>query len=215
MSSTEYLNYEGGKFSKSKGVGVFGTDAKDTGIPADVWRFYIYYNRPEKSDALFTWKDFQEKVNAELIGNFGNLVNGRCSSSHASTAARSPQGHPTRSSGRKCAQAEAEIADLFEKVELREAFKKIFALSSLGNKKFQDGEPWKGIKEKPRGDRQPDLGTSPTWCGTLQFLPALTSPAPGQRMAKTLGHGKDRLGGPRQVRGHREGGEARPAVRAP
>ena len=75
MSSTEYLNYEGGKFSKSKGVGVFGTDAKDTGIPADVWRFYVYYNRPEKSDALFTWKDFQEKANAELIGNFGNLVN--------------------------------------------------------------------------------------------------------------------------------------------
>ena len=51
MSSTEYLNYEGGKFSKSKGVGVFGTDARDTGIPADVWRFYMYYNRPEKSDA--------------------------------------------------------------------------------------------------------------------------------------------------------------------
>ncbi|MBE3133843.1 MAG: methionine--tRNA ligase, partial [Acidobacteria bacterium] len=75
MSSTEYLNYEGGKFSKSKGIGVFGTDARDTGIPADVWRFYLYYNRPEKSDALFTWKDFQEKVNAELIGNLGNLVN--------------------------------------------------------------------------------------------------------------------------------------------
>ncbi len=75
MSSTEYLNYEGGKFSKSKGVGVFGTDARETGIPADVWRFYVYYNRPEKSDALFTWKDFQEKVNAELIGNLGNLVN--------------------------------------------------------------------------------------------------------------------------------------------
>ena len=36
-----------------------------------------------------------------------------------------------------------------EKAELREAFHKIFALSSVGNKKFQDGEPWKGIKEKP------------------------------------------------------------------
>ncbi len=46
MSSTEYLNYESGKFSKSKGIGVFGTDARDTGIPADVWRFYVYYNRP-------------------------------------------------------------------------------------------------------------------------------------------------------------------------
>ncbi len=75
MSSTEYLNYEAGKFSKSKGIGVFGTDAMETGIPSDVWRFYIFYNRPEKSDYIFTWNDFLEKINGELIGNLGNLVN--------------------------------------------------------------------------------------------------------------------------------------------
>ena len=97
MSSTEYLNYEGGKFSKSKGVGVFGTDAKETGIPADVWRFYIYYNRPEKSDALFTWKDFQEKVNAELIGNFGNLVNRTLQFVTRFYGGTLPEGTPRRS----------------------------------------------------------------------------------------------------------------------
>ena len=43
----EYLNYEDGKFSKSRGVGVFGNDAKDTKIPADVYRFYLLYIRPE------------------------------------------------------------------------------------------------------------------------------------------------------------------------
>ncbi len=75
MSSTEYLNYEDGKFSKSRGVGVFGSDAIETGIPADAWRFYIFYNRPEKQDFQFTWKDFQEKINSELVGNLGNLVN--------------------------------------------------------------------------------------------------------------------------------------------
>jgi methionyl-tRNA synthetase len=47
ISSTEYLNYESGKFSKSKGVGVFGTDVMETGIAPVVWRFYIFYNRPE------------------------------------------------------------------------------------------------------------------------------------------------------------------------
>ena len=36
-----------GKFSKSKGVGVFGNDAKDTGIPVEVWRYYLLTNRPE------------------------------------------------------------------------------------------------------------------------------------------------------------------------
>ena len=43
----EYLNYEDGKFSKSRGVGVFGNDAKDTGIPSDIWRFYLLQTRPE------------------------------------------------------------------------------------------------------------------------------------------------------------------------
>jgi methionyl-tRNA synthetase len=149
MSSTEYLNYEGGKFSKSKGVGVFGTDARDTGIPADVWRFYVYYNRPEKSDALFTWKDFQEKVNAELIGNLGNLVNRTLAFVGRFYDGVVPDGAPDEPFWQDVRRAEEEIRGLLEKVELREAFRKIFALSSIGNKKFQDGEPWKGVKENP------------------------------------------------------------------
>ena len=36
-----------GKFSKSKGIGVFGNDAKDTNIPVEVWRYYLLTNRPE------------------------------------------------------------------------------------------------------------------------------------------------------------------------
>jgi methionyl-tRNA synthetase len=38
-----------GKFSKSKGIGVFGNDAKDTNIPPEVWRYYLLMNRPEVS----------------------------------------------------------------------------------------------------------------------------------------------------------------------
>ena len=43
----EYLNYEDGKFSKSRNVGVFGNNASDTDIPADIYRFYLLYIRPE------------------------------------------------------------------------------------------------------------------------------------------------------------------------
>jgi Methionyl-tRNA synthetase len=56
FSTTEYLNYEGGKFSKSKGVGVFGNNARDTGIDADIWRYYLLSRRPETSDAEFKWE---------------------------------------------------------------------------------------------------------------------------------------------------------------
>ena len=75
LSATEYLNYEGGKFSKSRGVGVFGTNAKETGVPPDVWRYYLLKNRPETSDTQFEWRSFVESNNSELLAKFGNLVN--------------------------------------------------------------------------------------------------------------------------------------------
>ena len=75
LSTTEYLNYENGKFSKSRGVGVFGNNAKDTGIPADVWRYYLLKNRPETGDTQFEWKYFIEQNNSELLAKLGNFVN--------------------------------------------------------------------------------------------------------------------------------------------
>ncbi|CAG8316458.1 unnamed protein product [Penicillium salamii] len=75
LSTTEYLNYEGGKFSKSRGVGVFGTNAKETGVSADVWRYYLLKNRPETSDTQFEWQPFVDANNSELLAKYGNLVN--------------------------------------------------------------------------------------------------------------------------------------------
>ena len=75
LSTTEYLNYENGKFSKSRGVGVFGNNAKDTGVPADVWRYYLLMNRPETGDTQFEWKYFIQQNNSELVARLGNFVN--------------------------------------------------------------------------------------------------------------------------------------------
>jgi methionyl-tRNA synthetase len=143
MSSTEYLNYESGKFSKSRGVGVFGTDAMETGIPSDVWRFYIFYNRPEKSDAMFTWKDFQEKVNGELIGNLGNLVNRTLSFVNRYYSGKIPEGKSDVSFWEEVSKHEISIAKKLDKAELRDAFREIFEVSSFANKYFQDAEPWR------------------------------------------------------------------------
>jgi methionyl-tRNA synthetase len=153
MSSTEYLNYEGGKFSKTRGIGVFGTDVMETGIPADVWRFYIFYNRPEKADALFTWKDFQEKVNGELIGNLGNLVNRTLSFVTRYYGGTIPEGAANPEFWEAVKKYEADIAAGLEKADLRDAFHLIFELSSFANKAFQDGEPWRRRKGDP-GDPQ-------------------------------------------------------------
>ncbi|MEM5946976.1 methionine--tRNA ligase [Spirochaetia bacterium 38H-sp] len=149
MSSTEYLNYESGKFSKSRGIGVFGTDAMDTGIPADVWRFYLFYNRPESSDYMFTWKDFQEKVNSELIGNFSNLVNRTLSFVSRFYDGKVPDAPVDESFWEEVRSQEAVITDKLEWANLRDAMRGIFALADMGNKAFQAGEPWKTRKTEP------------------------------------------------------------------
>jgi methionyl-tRNA synthetase len=143
MSSTEFLNYEGEKFSKSKGVGVFGTDALESGIPADVWRFYVYYNRPEKSDVNFTWADFQEKVNGELIGNLGNLVNRSLTFVDRYFDGMVPEAAVDPAFSAQAKKHEESIGAFLERAELRDAFREIFSFSSMANKAFQDGEPWK------------------------------------------------------------------------
>ena len=75
LSTTEYLNYEGGKFSKSRGIGVFGNNAAQTGVSPDVWRYYLLKNRPETGDTHFEWRSFVDSNNGELLAKLGNLVN--------------------------------------------------------------------------------------------------------------------------------------------
>ncbi|KAL9098361.1 MAG: hypothetical protein Q9163_005968 [Psora crenata] len=75
LSTTEYLNYENGKFSKSRGIGVFGDTAQKSGVAPDVWRYYLLKNRPETADAHFEWRSFIEANNSELLAKFGNFVN--------------------------------------------------------------------------------------------------------------------------------------------
>jgi methionyl-tRNA synthetase len=149
LSSTEYLNYEAGKFSKSKGVGVFGSDAKDSGIPADAWRFYLFYNRPEKADAQFSWSDFQERYNGELIGNLGNLVNRTLTFVSRYYGGRIPDGTPDEPLWTLVREKEAAVTALLEWAEIKDAFHTIFEIADVANKAFQAGEPWKKRESAP------------------------------------------------------------------
>ena len=54
---------------------MFGNNARDTGIPADVFRFYLLFVRPESQDSTFSWTDFVTKNNSELLNNLGNFIN--------------------------------------------------------------------------------------------------------------------------------------------
>ncbi|XAR72635.1 Methionine--tRNA ligase [Bertholletia excelsa] len=163
ISVTEYLNYEAGKFSKSKGIGVFGNDAKDTNIPVEVWRYYLLTNRPEVSDTLFTWADLQAKLNSELLNNLGNFINRVLSFIAKDPALGENKGvgynsiipdapgavsHSlTKNFGEKVGDYVEQYIEAMEKVKLKQGLKIAMSISGEGNAYLQESKFWKLYKE--------------------------------------------------------------------
>ena len=73
IKSFNYLNYDGGQFSTSRGRGVFMDQALEI-LPADYWRWWLLSHAPESSDSKFTWENFQSSVNKDLADVLGNFV---------------------------------------------------------------------------------------------------------------------------------------------
>ncbi|EMP41996.1 Methionyl-tRNA synthetase, cytoplasmic [Chelonia mydas] len=149
LVATEYLNYEDGKFSKSRGVGVFGDMAQDTGIPADIWRFYLLFLRPEGQDSTFSWTDLMLKNNSELLNNLGNFVNRAGMFVCKFFGGRVPHMELGTDDKRLLAHVTLELRQynqLLEKVRIRDALRCILSVSRYGNQYIQVNEPWKRIK---------------------------------------------------------------------
>ncbi|XP_040015475.1 methionine--tRNA ligase, cytoplasmic isoform X1 [Xiphias gladius] len=149
LVATEYLNYEDTKFSKSRGVGVFGDMAKDTGIPSDVWRFYLLYVRPEGQDSAFSWADMALKNNSELLNNLGNFINRGGMFVTKFFEGYVPAMELQQEDKRLLALVGWELQQyiqLMDKVKIRDALKHILNISRHGNQYIQVNEPWKKIK---------------------------------------------------------------------
>ncbi|MBV7395791.1 methionine--tRNA ligase [Mameliella sediminis] len=152
IKSFNYLNYDGGQFSTSRGRGVFMDQALDI-LPADYWRWWLLSNVPESSDSEFTWASFQSGVNkdlADVLGNFASRVTKFCRSKFSEAV---PEGGT---------QGEAEaklIADLtakireyethMEAIEIRKAAAALRAAWVLGNEYLQEVAPWTTFKTDP------------------------------------------------------------------
>lgn len=149
MSVTEYLSYETGKFSKSRGVGVFCNDAQNSGIPTDVWRYYLIAIRPETADSTFDWKDFQAKVNNDLVNTFGNFVHRVLTFVCKNYNKKVPQRGKCPDLIEKINREIVRYHEQFSQISLRGALQSIIHIADLGNKYLQASTPWKLIKENP------------------------------------------------------------------
>lgn len=149
LVATEYLNYEDGKFSKSRGTGVFGDQAMGTGIPSDVWRFYLLYLRPEVHDTGFSWVDFQTKNNSELLNNLGNFVHRALSFVFKFFKSSVPSSKPSESDYRVMAAVNQELQHYTTALannRQRDGLRSILAITKIGNQYIQENEPYKLIK---------------------------------------------------------------------
>lgn len=186
ISSTEYLNYENGKFSKSRNVGVFGLDCEKTGIPTDMWRFYLFYNRPEKGDYNFLWDDFEKKINGELVGNLSNLVNRTLVFISKYMDGIIPTTSLDSAFLTSMRKKEDEITALIDKVKEKDALRTILELSDEGNKYFQDNEPWKTIKTDVKKCKK-TLGTLAVLVKDLAIMIMPYMPSSGEKILSFFG----------------------------
>ncbi|XP_072745898.1 methionine--tRNA ligase, cytoplasmic [Anoplolepis gracilipes] len=179
LMATEYLNYEDKKFSKSRGIGVFGTDARDTGIPADVWRFYLAYIRPETQDSNFNWVDLAMKNNSELLNNLGNFVNrALVFSEKFFNSTVPPIEQSEEADWTVLALAQRELScyiNSMEQAKLRDGLKYILAISKHGNQYMQFQQPWTKVKGTDNDKKR--AGTVVAICCNLAcLLSALLAP---------------------------------------
>lgn len=143
LSTAEYLNYEQGKFSKSRGIGVFGNNAKDTGIPSDVWRYYLLSHRPETGDSEFEWSGFIAANNNVLLNNLGNFINRVVKFADKTYSGAVPDytkysDESLENHVKETNSALAEYLQLAEAVKLKAALAQALHISYLGNKLLQD-----------------------------------------------------------------------------
>ncbi|MGV8169146.1 MAG: methionine--tRNA ligase [Candidatus Nanoarchaeia archaeon] len=186
MSVNEYLNYEDDKFSKSRGIGVFGDDAKETGIGPDEWRYYLMINRPEKTDTTFTWKDLQEKINNELVGNIGNLVNRVLMFIEKFNEGKIGEINEPFIYDEEI----EEIIKSYSEIEIKKTLKQIMALSKKANQYFQEQQPWQTIKT----DREKALNSLAVLANMIKDISILVYPVmPGvaEKMQEQLGMEKN------------------------
>ncbi|MCL4127336.1 UNVERIFIED_CONTAM: hypothetical protein GTU68_011874, partial [Idotea baltica] len=149
LIATEYLNYEDGKFSKSRNVGVFGDQARETGIASDVWRFYLLFVRPESHDTSFSWVDLQTKNNSELLNNLGNFINRSLKFVYQFYGGVVPECSPNESDFRVMAGVNQELEKYSKSLgacRLRDGIRSILSITRIGNQFVQENEPYKLIK---------------------------------------------------------------------
>jgi len=152
IKSFNYLNYDGGQFSTSRGRGVFMDQALEI-LPSDYWRWWLLSHAPESSDAEFTWENFQTDVNkdlADVLGNFVSRITKFCRSKFSQAVPEGPAYGPAEQA--LIANLTVKLAEYqthMDTMEVRKSAADLRAIWVLGNEYLQAVAPWTTFKTDP------------------------------------------------------------------
>ena len=161
VPANEFLNIEGQKVSTSRNWAVWVDEyLKDFPGQQDVMRYVLCANAPETKDNDFTWKDFQDRNNSELVSIFGNFVNRTFVLMHKLCKGKVPPLHAEliddtdKKMVSEFEQTKIKVENLLDQFKFRDALFEVMDLARKGNKYLQDKQPWI-VAKKTNADGQP------------------------------------------------------------
>ena len=150
VPANEYLNLHGGKFSTSRG-NVIGFNWILGQFQADAVRYVLTAQAPETADVEFTWQDFMERINNELVANWGNLVNRMLGFAYKRFDGVIPAPGPFDATDQglldEIKAGFVTVGELYNGVKLKAALQETRRLSQRVNQYLNDKAPWKLINE--------------------------------------------------------------------
>jgi methionyl-tRNA synthetase len=186
--ANQFMNLGGQKFSKSMGVSIDISDLL-TKFQPDVLRYYLTANMPEFKDSEFSWEDFGQRINSELVATYGNFVHRAMSFTFKNFGAVPKKGElddRDKVALARIAEAKRAVTSSLTACEFREALKSLMDLAQFGNQYFDAVAPWALV----RSDRDrcgTVLYVSLEMCKALAVLGSPFMPFSSERIWKDLG----------------------------
>ncbi|CAL1516511.1 methionine--tRNA ligase [Chitinophaga sp. MM2321] len=150
VPANEFLNIEGEKVSTSRNWAVWINDyIQDFPDQQDILRYVLCSTAPETKDNDFTWKDFQDRNNNELVAIFGNFINRTMVLMHKLCGGKVPRLHEEfveaadKDLVKEFTLSKEKIESSLENYRFREALAEVIDLARKGNQYLQKNEPWK------------------------------------------------------------------------
>ena len=152
VAATEYLMFEGKKFSKSAGIGVWIDEALEI-LDADYWRFALILMRPEVRDTNFTWSEFYRIVNSDLNDDIGNFIHRTLTMVYRSFNGEIPEpgtySEVDEEFIKKIKETPKVVGKYIEETRLKLAAQEVIELARYGNKYLNVKAPWEALKRNP------------------------------------------------------------------